>query len=397
MSTKDVCVLALHLTQPEQFMSIYGGSVTSVAHQDLIDGFRKIVPVILGRYPVLTDIHSPYFGVCYVLFSFQQVDKPEDLPVDIEEQISVLIPAGKYYARNMLQEIFGTATGSKIDFKLIISPVPDLVHADDKIAAYVQSSLYTFTSAGKPFVPVNRRGFKAIIDEQKFSIHLQPFVTLQTSEIVGYEALARGPRDTPLYEATNLFGTGFHFGYSEKLEMACISKVFDNAEVIPAPLWLSINIGPQLLSRPRFFKYLSQEKYRYLHPRLILEITEHLPIAVAEKLQKTVKKIKALGVRFALDDSGCGFTDIDTIKLLRPDIVKLCITVISRIGKHPAVFKDICTTIERIRQLGGKVLAEGVEEQQQVDVLRTCEITYAQGFYYGRPQPLDAVFVKLPS
>jgi EAL domain-containing protein (putative c-di-GMP-specific phosphodiesterase class I) len=366
---------------------IFGASLVLVAHKDITEGFKDIAHRLLKRYNILSDVTSPSFGLWFVPFSIRR----SDIPADPDEQIKALTAAGKQLVRTMLQENFGMATGTKVDFKLAVIPIPEGVSDPDRINSYIRTSLYQHASAGKQYATISPEEFKKIIDTRSIDIYLQPIVSLSQENIVGYEALSRGPANSPIYQAADLFGTASHFGLREELEMACISKALDWAMKLPEPYWMSINIGPNLITRQGFYDLITRQDLNDLLSRIVFEITEHIPIPTAERLQRTVHDIRELGIRLALDDTGCGFADIDTVRFLRPDIVKICISIIRRIGKHPYIERDIRLTVDRITQFGADVLGEGVERRVEVDVLKDCQVSLAQGYYYGRPEPAEHV------
>jgi EAL domain-containing protein (putative c-di-GMP-specific phosphodiesterase class I) len=144
-----------------------------------------------------------------------------------------------------------------------------------------------------------------------------------------------------------------------------------------------------MIRRPDFFKLVTRPDYRTIRSRVVLEFTEHLPLEEIDRLKGALRELKDLGFRLALDDTGCGFFDLQTAKTLRPEIVKLCITVTSRVGRQLGIAQEIRHTAEVIAGLGGRLLAEGVERKQQSDILRQCGLSLAQGFYYGRPGPAE--------
>ena len=98
-----------------------------------------------------------------------------------------------------------------------------------------------------------------------------------------------------------------------------------------------------------------------------------------------MSSLRAQNVGLALDDTGCGFADLDTARVLQPDIAKLCITVVRHAGQGGPLDADIARTVAQLHQLGCRVLAEGVETQAQHEALRACGVELAQGWLYGRP------------
>ena len=380
-------ILVFQIQNPDNFEDIFGPGVVVVVQQDLTAGFNDILHSLLERYDILSDVTSLSFGQWYVAFSIKQ----HALSRDIDEQFESLTTAGKQLIRKMLQRNFGMATGTQVDFKLVVLPVSDEIMDADILRSYIRTSLGTHASAGTPYSNIKRDEFINIVDKQGIEIFLQPVVSLLQDKVVGYEVLSRGPLTSPLNRAEVLFGTASHFGLREELEIACISKALNCLEKIPEPYWISMNVGADLMSRPVFYDLISQRHLKTFLPRIMFEITEHLPIPLSETIQKVVKGLKDLGVYLALDDFGCGFSDIVTARILRPNIVKLCITIISRLGRHPQIERDVRYTVDRITRLGGEVLGEGVERREQAEILKNSGVSFVQGYYYGRPSSIKDV------
>jgi EAL domain-containing protein (putative c-di-GMP-specific phosphodiesterase class I) len=380
-------ILVFQIQNPESFGGIFGPGVVLLVQNDLTAGFNDVLQSLLERHDILSDVQSPSFGQWYAAFSIKQ----HALSKDIDEQLESLTAAGKQLIRRMMQRNFGVATGTRIDFKLAVLPVSDEIMDADILRSYIRTSLGAYASAGKQYSMIKRDEFTNIVDKQSIDIFLQPVVSLSQDKVVGYEVLSRGPSTSPVNQPAVLFGTASHFGLSEELEIACISKALNCLEKIPEPYWISMNVSPDLMSRPVFYDLVSQRHFRTFLPRIMFEITEHLPIPMSETIQKVVKRLKELGVSLALDDFGCGFSDIVTARILRPKIVKLCITIISRLGRHPQIEKDVRYTVDRITKLGGAVLGEGVERREQAEILKNSGVSLVQGYYYGRPRSIRDV------
>lgn len=385
-SSGDQRALVLKIQDRDNFQELFGSSISSLAQDDLTRGFSDISRYLLEQYHIQSDVISPEPGTWYVLFSPGKTD----LPLDISEQMDTLTAAGKHYSRTMLQENFGSSTGMWMDFKLVVFPLPaDL--SRHTIHSYLNESLLTCPSAGRHHVTVSKNDLMNIIDNSEFDIYLHPIISLTDDTVAGYEALTRGPMDSPVFKAPDLFGSASYYGFQEKLEIACITKALDKSVNLLEPYWITINVSPHVLESLEFFKVINRSHLSDMLHRIIFEITEHVPIQATERLVSTVKHLNDRGVALALDDTGCGFAHMETIKNLPFKIVKLCITVTSRIGRHPDIIKDISRTVDTIGAMGGVVLGEGVERREQIDIYKNTGVLLVQGFYYGQPRHIDQV------
>lgn len=239
---------------------------------------------------------------------------------------------------------------------------------------------------------MNKKEFLNIIDNQKIDIYLQPVISLPGETIAGYEALARGPADSKIFHAKKLFKTAKRYKVTKEIEMCCIQRAIEWAKKMPKRYWTSINVGPELFLEGRFHKLVEKLGKTGLLERIVFELTEHVPFD-AKRLLTTLKKLKKIGIRISLDDTGCGFIDMDTVRILRPEIVKLCITITDTIKMDKETIKRLKELVKKANSYGSMVLAEGVKNKKQIEVLKSCRIPLAQGSYYAKPKSFKGIAI----
>jgi EAL domain-containing protein (putative c-di-GMP-specific phosphodiesterase class I) len=100
--------------------------------------------------------------------------------------------------------------------------------------------------------------------------------------------------------------------------------------------------------------------------------------------------------RGSLDDTGCGYADLDVAGAIKADIVKLCITVIGRLEQHPQVRDAVADAVKLAHEHGALILAEGVETEGQARILQDLSVDLAQGWLYGRPFPAGELEMRTP-
>lgn len=388
MSNTGKYVFALQIENADRFIDIFGPNVSSIAWDDIVVGYRQITQKLFQRYHLLSDVVSPSWGRCFIIFATKQ----SSMPLDMEEQISALTAAGRQLVREILQENLGVATGSHLDFKIIVAPIQNDLRDTQRINEKLNTLFKSLPPISSPFGSITYHEFAKIIERKEIETFVQSIVSLPDEVAVGYEALSRGPSNSAVQGADLLFGTAAHFGLTEKLELLCLEKALKWLVKVPAPLWMSINIGPASLKSPAFPDLIYQHYLKPFLPRLVIELTEHLPVGSAIEFQEIIQNLKRNGIRLSLDDTGCGFFDLDTVEKLRPEIVKLCITVINRIGQGSDILKEIKNAVSKIAQFGGETLGEGVERKEQLDELKQCGVSLAQGYYFDRPRLAEEVF-----
>ncbi|MCK8825842.1 EAL domain-containing protein [Fuchsiella alkaliacetigena] len=380
----------LELTEAKQLINIFGESVITNIKKKIDYKFKKNAQKILERHQIISEVKS-YFGRWQLSFIMEE----SKLMVDPQEQQNSLIKAAQEKIEAILKEEFGAATGSKIDFKLAIFPYPENSQKT-KINEYLTSKLAEYSMPTEKYKNlVSKTKFEEIINNRKITTYLQPLINLKKEKIIGYEVLTRGPENTPLFSAADLFGAANHFGLMKELELAAALQGLEWGLKLPDKYKLSINASPELLIDDNFYQQLSQNKYQQLLPRTILEITEHMPLETVKEIQQKIEALKELGISIALDDTGCGFFDMNTARKLRPEILKLCITVINKIDKDPKVQAAVCQTTAEVKELKAAVLGEGVERKEQVQALKKCNVDFTQGYYYEHPQAAVKVIDSL--
>jgi EAL domain-containing protein (putative c-di-GMP-specific phosphodiesterase class I) len=126
--------------------------------------------------------------------------------------------------------------------------------------------------------------------------------------------------------------------------------------------------------------------------RVVLELTEHDAVTEYDELGTALDRLRDLGIRVAIDDAGSGYSSLQHILRLRPDIIKLDIALTRGIDADPARRALAEALVSFGREIGALITAEGIETAEQLDTLRRIGARYGQGYHLARPAalPLDA-------
>lgn len=212
----------------------------------------------------------------------------------------------------------------------------------------------------------------------------QPLVDLWSNDAIAYEALVRFP-GSGARTTRDWFCAAGELGLGEKLELAAIASALTHLDEIPASAALSINVSPAVASTEAFRGLVEP-----FAARLIIELTEHAPIDDHDELAAQLADLRSLGARIAIDDVGAGFAEIHDTFLLEPDIVKLDVSLTSVLESDAVTRALIVELIERAHQTGAEVTAEGIESSEQLAAACLLGIDHGQGYFLGRPAPLEA-------
>jgi EAL domain-containing protein (putative c-di-GMP-specific phosphodiesterase class I) len=163
------------------------------------------------------------------------------------------------------------------------------------------------------------------------------------------------------------------------------------------PLWdqwdlhLGINVSPQTVFDPRLETALAG----YPAERIMVEITEHDVVEDYEKLGEALAPLRARGMKVAVDDAGSGYASLRHILKLKPDVIKLDVSLTRDIDGDPMRFALAAAIVEFARQVGCVIIAEGIETEAEKAVLIRLGVHQGQGFLLARPGSLDALAARL--
>lgn len=224
-----------------------------------------------------------------------------------------------------------------------------------------------------------------VLEKEHFDIHYQPIIHVAENRLVGHEALARFPSDPPR-SPDCWFAEAAEVGYQEELELAVIRKALGALSCLPLDTYVSINVSPETVLKGSLPAALDG------HPldRVVLEVTEHALVDDYSSIARQLASLRKKGLRLAVDDAGAGFASFRHILKLKPDIIKLDSSLIQRIDIDVNSRALAAALIRFAEETGSKIVAEGVETESELRVLRELKVNKVQGFLLGRPRPIYA-------
>lgn len=237
-------------------------------------------------------------------------------------------------------------------------------------------------------MPDLRKEIINILDGKLLTPHFQPIVSLTHKKILGYEALIRGPSNSPLHSPFNLFTTAERFNLSTKLEFLCREITIQRYADLDIKEKLFINASPLVLLQPEFKK---GETLRLLdqygvNPRsVVIELTEHKPADNYEIMRASAKHYRGMGFEIALDDLGAGYSGLRLWAELLPEYVKIDKHFVHSLHNDPVKLNFVRSIQSMAVSLNCSVIAEGIETQEEFKAIEKIGITNAQGYYFARP------------
>lgn len=227
-----------------------------------------------------------------------------------------------------------------------------------------------------------------LIKTESFDIHFQPLVDIGRAGVFGYEALTRGPADSPLHSPLVLFEAAARHGLLVNLERLVVRKALGRFKALALPGHCFINVTADTLLAARDRVGVLAEELAALDlpaSRVVVELTETRPIEDLAHLDEALAALRGRGFMIALDDLGEGFASLRRWMQMRPDFVKIDRHFIDGIAQEPLKQQFVRSIVEMAATSGCAVVAEGLEQDSDLQVLRRLGISICQGYLFARP------------
>jgi EAL domain-containing protein (putative c-di-GMP-specific phosphodiesterase class I) len=215
-------------------------------------------------------------------------------------------------------------------------------------------------------------------------VAFQPIVSYADRRVFGFEALVRSHAGL-LSGAPELVGAAESLGSVPSLGRAVRALVAAAMPAVPRDALLFVNVHPQDLLDPQLAS--PDAPLSRVASRVVLEITERAAVQRVPDLQRRVAALRRLGFRLAVDDLGAGSRSFDLLAELRPEFVKLDMSLVRRLDDDPARRRIVGHVLELLRELGTSAVAAGVETPGERDALLALGAPLLQGFLFGAPAP----------
>jgi len=237
------------------------------------------------------------------------------------------------------------------------------------------------------------------LELNQFRVYYQPIVSLRNGQIIGFEALSRWQRPEGLVMPGEFIAvadeTGIILPMNRQLLYDACRQLRAWQALFPSdpPLTLNVNITPKQFAQPDLASQIGKTlQETELDPRCVnLEITETIAMADAKRSAVVLSELKALGVSLDIDDFGTGYSSLSRLQGFPVDTLKIDRAFISRIDTDLATHEIVRVIVMLAHGLRLKVVAEGVETQAQVDLLKDMGCELAQGYLYSKPIAAEAI------
>ena len=218
---------------------------------------------------------------------------------------------------------------------------------------------------------------RGALSARSLSILYQPIQRLANGRMIGVEALARFADGR---SPDRWFADAAAVGLGSELELLAIEEALHGRAALPRGLALSLNTSAETLSSGALETVLR----RAPRGRLVVEITEHSDVEDLGTLRAAMDSLRDL-VRFAIDDVGAGYSGLRRVLDLKPDAIKLDMELTRDIDRDPARGALATAMVGFAAGIGAAIVAEGVENEEELAELRRLGVRLGQGYHLGRP------------
>jgi EAL domain-containing protein (putative c-di-GMP-specific phosphodiesterase class I) len=255
--------------------------------------------------------------------------------------------------------------GSRLDLELI--------------AEAASSDVAATASEAVPWLDVPR-----ILTSDSIKMAFQPIVDLETRESIGYEALARFPEEE-IVSPQGWFAAAAAQGLAQELEILAVASALSQLDDLPAGAFVSLNVSPFTAGSSELRDLIDVGQ----RGRVIFEIKEDAAIEDYPRFTGAIDELRSTGVRIAVDDAGLADVSLRHMLDIRPDFIKIDTDVTRGVDRDPVKQAIVMAFRSLAAQAGALSLAEGIETEEELEMLRSLKIDLGQGYLLGRPAYLD--------
>ncbi|MET0555937.1 MAG: EAL domain-containing protein, partial [Vicinamibacteria bacterium] len=228
-----------------------------------------------------------------------------------------------------------------------------------------------------------------IILRERIVTAFQPIMDLKTKVVLGYEALSRGARGSGLEPADALFGAAEDQQLMVELDRLCRQRALLSSSRIPSNAKIFVNTLPGTIRDPQFrgkalIDFL--DRAQVSPDRIVIEITEKLVIDNYTLFREAMAYYTDLGMSFAVDDVGAGYSGLESIARLKPTFLKIDFALVHDVHASLVNREMVKAIVAMGRGIGATVIAEGIQAEEEAKALLGMGVSWGQGYLLARPE-----------
>ena len=380
-------IVVLDASSLEEIEDEYGGDAYGEVRQRLLGILEEQRGKDYRNEDVLT-LDKPR-GLRFVLFLDRKRRRSQpstvgDLKIVRSRMMSSLVP-------NLARAAFPYIKGvPRFDIGYAMAVHNPLMHAERIVRRAVRDAMAVaaYHRQGEELQVLER--LLDIILRERVVTAYQPILALKERTVLGFEALSRGPRVSGLEGADALFGAAERHHLTIELDRLCRRRALLSSGRIPSTAKIFVNTLPATIRDPEFrgralIDFL--DKAQVSPDRIVLEITEKLVIENYHLFREAMAYFTDLGMSFAVDDVGAGYSGLESIARLKPQFLKIDTGLVRDVHASLVNREMVKAIIAMGEGIGATVIAEGIQTDDEANALHEMGIDWGQGYLLARPDP----------
>jgi len=267
-----------------------------------------------------------------------------------------------------------------------------LVHPDRIFSRAIKEVFAVATHLRRSDELSEQERVQDLIVRERVVTAYQPILDLADNTGLGHEALSRGARGTGFEAADTLFDAATRHGLLVELDRLCRKRALLNSGRIPSTSRLFLNTLPATIRDPQFRgKQLIDflDTAQVAPNRIVIEITEKLVIENYGLFREAMAYFTDLGMAFAVDDVGAGYSGLESIARLKPSFLKIDMMLVRDVHISLVNREMVKAIVSLGVGIGADVIAEGIHGKEEVETLRGLGVRYGQGYFLARPEAAE--------
>lgn len=359
--------------------------------------FAKRIRKILGVDDLISRLNGDEFAVVSVI-------KTEDINLKLNLLKTIL--SDKYEIKELSQHVLPPVTlsvsigGSYLDKETDVVDTSDTLLKKAQVAMIYskkqgggQFSIYTNNMESKNIADLQLENeLREAIPNKELVVHYQPKYSSETGEIVGAEALVRwyDPRKQKLVPPLQFITIAEDIGIIGEIGKYVLRDACEEIEhwkKLGKDIKISVNLSTKQFKESDLVESIKEiiECYDIPHKNIELEITESLLMDDVLNSVQILQELRDLGIRISIDDFGTGYSSLSYLKLIPTNTIKIDKSFVNNIESSSKDVAIVSTIIHLAHSLGCDVVAEGVETEEQFNILKKKNCDYVQGYYFSKP------------
>jgi EAL domain-containing protein (putative c-di-GMP-specific phosphodiesterase class I)/CheY-like chemotaxis protein len=381
---QEVGVLFIDFEKYAHIEDYYGWEVFDDVLREAAKALKRLLGTLFSTEDLIA-INRPSGSEFYVFLSVppglrgdEILERLQRKAKQIEESLKETL-SEKF--QNRIQRKIGLFVGYS---KLLYSPQ---VRLERLVYRALREAISVASTKEGERAAVLREQFKDVLIHRQIETLYQPIVDLSTGGVFAHEALSRGPADSPFENSEVLFDYALKSDQVWSLEKICMQFSAERF-VGKRSGMLFVNVETELIHELKSRGHEVLQPLLAIQSGVVLEITERAAIRDYDLFRESVRVLRELGFRIAIDDAGSGYASLQSIAELRPNYLKISNYLVT--GLHEdSIKRDVVEMLVRLAaRIDAETVAEGIETEAEKAEVKRLGVTYGQGYLLGRPAKL---------